>query len=232
VFPGERGVALNKTPTRVAIYGFADRLDLGLVCQVAMVAIVAGHGEFLGLVMSQWGSLASTVPLAYGERHAMSSWAPLAIAVPLQLSASTEWDAHIECRVSQDGDTFEPWFPLKSTIITGRVFEWRLVGTIYDLATIMHTTRAEVQSEVPTRSERGDDVALDGTGHLTVTYATGFLATPSVQLTARQGLTPGGNIVVVESDAQHFKVEHQDAAGAAVPGGSIDYLVQGYGGFA
>jgi predicted phage tail protein len=232
VFPGERGVALNKTPTRVALYGFADRLDLGIVCQVSMVALVAGHGEYTGIVMSKWSPLASAAPLARGTRYAMSSWSPLAVAVPIQLSASPEWDAHIECRVSQDGATFEPWFPLKSTVISGRVFEWRLAGTIYDLNTTMHLLRCEVQCEVPTRSERGDDVALDATGHLVVTYATGFLATPSVQLTARQGLAPGGNIVLIESDAQHFKVEHRGATGAAVAGGSVDYLVQGYGGYA
>ena len=89
----------------------------------------------------------------------------------------------------------------------------------------------EVLCEVPTRSERSQNVALDGTGHLTVTYAIGFLATPSVQLTARSGLAPGGNIVITASDRFHFTVEHRNAAGAAVAGGAIDFLVQGYGGY-
>jgi hypothetical protein len=90
---------------------------------------------------------------------------------------------------------------------------------------------AEVDCQVPTRRVTGDDAALDATGHLTVTYARDFLATPSVQLTARQGLSAGGNIMLVESDRHHFKVEHRNAAGAATAGGSIDYLVQGYGGY-
>ena len=72
----------------------------------------------------------------------------------------------------------------------------------------------------------------DGTGHLVVTYAVPFLVTPTVQITARQGLLNGGNIVVTESDSNHFKVEQRNAAGAATPstGASVDYFVQGYGG--
>lgn len=232
VFPGDRGEVLNATPTRVSVYDFADDLDLGIVCQVAMVAVLLGHGEYLGFVMALWTPLASATPIGAGTRTTMSTWIPLAAAKPLQQSASPNWDAHIEARVSQDGTNFDPWFPLKSTIITGRRFQWRLVGTIYDLATTLSVVRGEVWNEVPLRTERGDDVALDSTGHLTVTYAIGFLATPTVQLTARQGLAPGGNIVITESDRWHFKVEHDNAAGAPVPGGSVDYLVQGYGGFA
>ena len=232
VFPGDRGVALNQTPTRVDVYGFAGALDLGLVCQVSMVAILLGHGDYLGNVMADWQPLASADPLASSTGYTMSTWVPLASAKPLQGSASPYWDAGIEARVSQDAVAFEDWFPLKNTIITGRAFEWRVVGSIYDLATTLRITRAEVWNEVPVRSERGDDVLLDGTGHLVVTYLTGFLATPSVQLTARQSLAAGGNIVVTESDRFHFKVEHRNAAGAATAGGAIDYLVQGYGGHA
>jgi hypothetical protein len=182
--------------------------------------------------MQTWKPLASQIPLAAGTPYTMSTWVPLAMAIPLQMGLSPNWDAHIEARVSQDGETFDDWFPLKSTLITGRAFEWRLVGTIYDLSTTLFVIRSEVWCEVPTRAERGDDLALDGTGHATVTYGVGFLATPSVQLTARQGLAPGGNIVVTESDRFHFTVEHRNAAGAATAGGSIDYLVQGYGGYA
>ena len=94
----------------------------------------------------------------------------------------------------------------------------------------MRTVRAAVILEIPLRNLGGHDVALDGTGHLVVTYAVPFLATPTVQLTARQGLVAGGNIVLTESDAFHFKVEHRNAAGAAAPGGSLDYFGQGYGG--
>jgi hypothetical protein len=186
----------------------------------------------LGFTVAQWNPVASVNPVAMGTRWTMATWTPLASAKPLQMSASPEWDAHIEARVSQDAVTYGDWFPLKSTIITGRAFEWRLVGAIYDTATTLQVQRAEVQCEVPTRTERGDDIALDGTGHATITYPVAFLATPSVQLTARQGLAPGGNIVVIDSDRFHFTVEHQNAAGAAVAGGAVDYLVQGYGGYA
>jgi hypothetical protein len=232
VFPGERGTVINADPTRVDVYGFANSLDLGIVCQVSMVAILLARGRFLGRVMRTWIPLASQVPLAAGTPYTMSTWIPLAMVMPLQMGLSPNWDAHIEARVSQDGVSFDEWVPLKSTLITGRAFEWRMVGTIYDLATTLFVLRAEVWCEVPTRAERGDDLPLDGTGHATVTYPVGFLATPSVQLTARQGLAPGGNIVVTESDRFHFKLEHRNAAGAATAGGSIDYLVQGYGGYA
>ncbi|HKU98175.1 MAG TPA: phage tail protein [Vineibacter sp.] len=232
VFPGDRGIALNQSPTRMAIYAFEDELDLGIVtANVSMIGIVDAYGAFLGVVMAKWTPLSTAQPLAMGVNNAMSTWRPLALAVPLAMGSSTNWDGHIECRVAQeDGVTFAPWFPLKSTIITGRRFQYRMIGAIYDLATTMRVVRAAVLVEVPLRSIQGNDVALDGTGHLVVAYAVGFLATPTVQLTARQNLSAGGNIVITESDRDHFKVEHRNAAGAATAGGSIDYFVQGYGG--
>lgn len=231
IFPGDRAVALNQTPTRLDIYGFANALDLGIVCNVSMVALFEGYGSLLGATMSTWVPLASASPIGAGASGSMATWRPLAQAVPLAMDRSGQWDAHIETRVSQDGATFAPWVPLKSTLIAGRAFQWRMIGAVYDLKTTLRATRAEVLVEVPSRSLRGDDLVLDGTGHASVIYARDFLATPSVQLTARQDLAPGGNIVLVESDAHHFKVEHRNAAGAATAGGSIDYFVQGYGGY-
>jgi len=154
------------------------------------------------------------------------------MAQPLASGSSKAWDGHIEAAVSQDGVTYADWFPLKSTVITGQAFKWRMVGALYDLQTTMRAVRAGVLIEVPLRSVQGSDAPLDGTGHLTVTYAAPFLVTPTVQLTARQSLSPGGNIVIVASDRDHFRVENRNAAGAAVAGGSIDYFVQGYGGHA
>lgn len=232
LFPGDRGLALNQTPTRDAIYLFEQDLDLGLVCNTSMVGIVEGYGTTLGTTMSRWVPLSTATPLASGLHNSISNWVPLASAVPLARGSTSAWDAHIECRVSQDGSAFAPWFPLKSTLIAGRRFQWRLVGQLYDLATTLRTTRAEVQVEIPLRNVQGEDVALDGTGHLTVTYPIGFLTPPTVQLTARQNLAPGGNIVITLSDRDKFRVEHRNAAGAAVAGGNIDYFVQGFGGHA
>jgi hypothetical protein len=232
VFPGDRGLALNKTPTRVGVYSFAGGFDLGASTRVTMTGYVQGHGAKLGVVMAHWVPLASARPLAMGNSAAMSNWRPLAAAVPLALNTSAEWDAHIESRVSVDGTIWGDWFPLKSTVITAQKFEWRMVGSIYDLLTTLEAEEAGVLIEVPLRSVQGNDAPLDGTGHLTVTYTVPFLATPTVQLTARQSVAPGGNIVLVDSDTAHFEVEHRDASGAPHAGGSIDYFVQGYGGHA
>jgi predicted phage tail protein len=233
VFPGDRGVALNKTPTRVGVYSFAEGFDLGASTRVTMTGYVEGHGAKIGVVMAKWLPLASAQPLAMGNSAAMSNWRPLAAAKPLALNISAEWDAHIETRVStDDGATWGDWFPLKSTVITAQKFEWRMVGSLYDLLTALKAHEAGVLIEVPLRSIQGNDVALDGTGHLTVTYVVPFLGMPTVQLTARQSVAPGGNIVLIESDAEHFEVEHRDAAGAPHAGGAIDYFVQGYGGHA
>jgi predicted phage tail protein len=234
VFPGDRPqLALNPTATRVGVYGFSAGIDLGIVCSnVSMVGIVEGYGTFLGVVMATWVPLASATPLAQGFHNSISNWIPLASATPMARGSSSQWEAHIEMAVSQDGVNYAPWTPLKSTIITGRAFNWRLIGTLYDLQTTLRALRAEVQLEIPLRNVQGDDAGLDGTGHLVVTYVVPFLDTPTVQLTARQSLAPGGNIVITESDFAHFKVEHRNAAGAPVAGGSIDYFVQGYGGHA
>jgi predicted phage tail protein len=232
VFPGDRSLAINQAPTRLDVYGFAATLDKGVVSTHSMIAVILGNGALIGTTMSAWRPLASADPLGVGVPGAMVGWVPLATAKPLATNISDQWDAHIEMRVSQDGVAFDEWTPLKSTLITARAVEWRLVGAVYDLRTTLKLSRAEVLVEVPSRTLGADDAALDGTGHLVVTYPVGFAATPTVQLTARQGLAPGGNIVLVESDRNHFKVEHRNAAGAAVGGGSIDYFVQGYGGHA
>jgi hypothetical protein len=233
LFPGERGLALNQTPTRAASYAFFNTFDLGVPTLVTMTGIVQGYGTMLGVTMDKWQPLASATPLAQGANYSMSSWIPLARAQPLALGSSRNWDGHIECAVSQDGVTFAPWFPLKSTVITGRVFNWRLVGTLYDLQTTMACQHAEVIVEVPLRNVQGSGVALDPTtGHLSVVYAAPFLVTPTVQLTARDSVAPGGNIYLVVSDRDHFEVQGKDATGANHGGGAIDYFVQGYGGHA
>jgi predicted phage tail protein len=232
VFPGDRALVLNQTPTRIGIYAFDAGFDLGASTLVTMTGYVEGYGTYLGVVMARWQPLASQVPLAQGAHNSMSTWIPLAMAQPLASGSSKAWDGHIEAAVSQDGVTYADWFPLKSTVITGQAFKWRMVGALYDLQTTMRAVRAGVLIEVPLRSVQGSDAPLDGTGHLTVTYAAPFLVTPTVQLTARQSLSPGGNIVIVASDRDHFRVENRNAAGAAVAGGSIDYFVQGYGGHA
>jgi predicted phage tail protein len=231
VYPGDRALAVNSSPTRVDVYGFDNALDLGIVCNVSMAALVEAYGEMMGRTMSTWVPLASQAPLASGVSGTMAAWVPLASAVPLAIGRSNQWDAHVEVRVSQDGVAYDEWTPLKSALIAGRAFEWRLIGAVYDLATTLRMKRAEVDVQVPTRAISGNDLVLDGTGHLVVTYPRPFLARPSVQLTARQDLAPGGNIVLIESDAHHFKVEHRNAAGAPTAGGSIDYYVQGYGGY-
>lgn len=235
VFPGDRAVALNKTPTRIAVYDFANSVDLGIVTAgVSLVAMIDAYGAFFGVVMADWETLADVDPLASGGGNAMSTWRPLAMTVPLAMGASAEFDVHIEVRIAQeDGVTFGDWRPLKAEITTGRVFEFRMVGSIYDLVTTARVAHAEVVVEVPLRNVQGDDVALNvSTGSLTVTYPIPFMATPTVQITARQGISPGGNIVITASTATYFSVQHQNSSGVSVGGGSIDYFVQGYGGHA
>ena len=230
LFQGHRNVIMNQTPTRLGTYLFEDELDLGIVCSVSAIALIEGHGAFIGTTMSRWLPLASAVPLASGVNNSMSTWRPLAMAQPLALGASDQWDAHIDVRVSQDGTTFDDWTPLKSAVLTGRRFQFQMHGMVYDLSTTARISRAEVWIEIPLRNIGDNDVPLDGTGHLTITYAVPFLETPTVQITARQGLAPGGNIVLTASTPDHFTVEHRDASGTAVAGGSIDYFVQGFGG--
>jgi predicted phage tail protein len=233
IFPGDRGLLLNSTPTKLGTYIFGNSFDLGASTTVIMTAYIDGYGTlFLGDPMALWSPLSSQSPLAAGTHGTISAWVPLAMAVPLATGTSKNWDAHLDARVSVDGTTWQPWFPLKSTIITGQKFEWRLHGVLYDLETTLRITEAHVVVEVPLRNVQGADAALDGTGHLVVTYAAPFLVTPTVQITARQSLAPGGNIVITESDRDHFKVEHRNASGVATAGGSIDYFVQGYGGHA
>jgi hypothetical protein len=200
VFPGDRWLAFNQTPTRIQIYEFEGApFDLGVVTRVTMTASVRAYGLIDTTVMSQWVPLASADPLAGG-------------------SFTQTWDLHLEVAISQDGTNYAPWTPLKSTFVTGRAFKWRMVGALYDLVSTIHAVSAGVIVEIPLRSITGNDAFLDpATGTLTVTYAVPFLATPTVQITGRQSLGPGGNIVIVESDATHFKVQATAQAAATVP---------------
>lgn len=235
VFPGDRATILNQTATRVGIYDFDHGFDLGASTLVTMTGYVEGYGTRLGLTMSKWTPLSIAVPIGSGTRDAMSNWVPLAIALPLAMGSSAEWDAHIEARVSQDGVTYADWFPLKSTVITGQSFEWRMVGTLYDLLTTLRAVHAGVIVEVPLRNVQGSAVALDGTGHLSVVYAAPFLVPPTVQITVRDSVVPGGDILLsAASDRDHFEVQQVDAAGnpSTHAGAAIDYFVQGYGGHA
>lgn len=233
IFPGDRNLALNDVPTRLDTYTFQDELNLGIVSAVSMTAITEGYGIFMGVVMAKWVPLGSADPLASGRQGSMSSWVPLAIAVPLAMGTSQNFDAHIEVRTSQDGVNFAGWTPLKSAVITGQRFQWRMIGTLYDLLTTLRMDRCEVRIEIPLRSVQGDDVPLSAVnGHLSIAYAVPFLDTPTVQITARQGLAPGGNILLTVSDRDHFEVQHVTSTNANAPGGSIDYFVQGFGGHA
>jgi len=232
-FPGDRGLILNQTPTRVDQYKFQFEYDLGMVTSnVSMVGIIDAYGTFLGTVIAKWQPMSWATPMARGVTAVtMASWIPLAMAQPLAMGTSPNWDAFIGCEVSQDdGTTYAPMFPLKSTIVTGRKFRWTVYGYIYDLLTTLRLIRAAVIMEIPLRTIQGQDVPMDGTGAAVITYAVPFLATPTVQLTAWQSLAPGGNVVIVESDRNHFKVQHRNAAGTNAAGGQVDYLVQGYGG--
>jgi predicted phage tail protein len=231
IFASDRATVLNQSPTRVGIYSFDAGFDLGASTLVTMTGYLEGYGSFShGDFMATWVPLAAQAPLAQGDHVSISDWIPLAMAQPMALGSSTAWDGRIEAQVSMDGTTYGDWFPLKSTVITGQAFRWRMVGAVYDLQTSMRVVQAGVIIEVPLRNVQGSDVAMDGTGHLTVTYVAPFLVTPTVQLTARQSLAPGGNVVITESDRNHFKVENRDASGAPHAGGSIDYFVQGFGG--
>jgi predicted phage tail protein len=198
VFPGDRWLSFNATPTRVEVYDFTAPFDLGMVTRVTMTAIVQAYGLVDSTVMADWKPLASAVPLEGG-------------------TFTNAWDAHIEVSISQDNSSWADWTPLKSTFVTGRAFKWRLVGAIYDLVTTLHAVRAGVIIDIPLRNVSGNNVALDpATGTLTVTYAVPFMATPTVQITAQQSIGPGGQILITESDRNHFKVQATAHAAATV----------------
>lgn len=209
IFPGNRGTAINATPTRVGVYSFAGSVDLGSETTVALTSSLESYGTL--------------------QDDSMSQWKPLASAVPLARFASTAFDGHIEVAPSRDGIAFDPWQLLESATMSARKLQFRLIGTLYDLQTTYKVIEAAVTVSVPNRSLTGNDVVFDANGDLVVNYAPGFHATPNVQITARQNMGAGDAVRLVASDAAHFEAHHIDSAGNPVPGGSIDYLVQGYG---
>jgi predicted phage tail protein len=235
VYPGQRvptpGSLNNGWPVRVGEYDFAyGVLDLGIPVAVTVLASFLADGNIDGTMMVGWVPLAWADPLAKGVSAGMAAWVPLAWASPLAINSSSQWDAHIEVAVSQDGSTWAPWFPVKQTTITGRSFKWRIIGSIYDFATTITVQKADITISIPNRTQIGDNVALNATtGALTVNFVPPFYVVPNVQLTARQGLSPGGNIVVTGVTRDYFTAQHLNSSGAATGGGYIDYVVTGYG---
>lgn len=234
IWPGPRGTIDNNIPTWMGTYYFATDLDLGVPTTVTMTAHVEASGRFQATPVNidSWPTMAEIDPIAGAPSlaYAMISWVPLASARPLAASNSLYWDAYIEMQTSSDGVTFTDWVPLKSVVITAQAFRWRMIGLIYDHQTEIRVIEVSVIVDIPLRSVHGDEVELDATGHLTVTYAAPFHVTPTVQITVREDIPPGGDIVIIESDRDHFTVECRDHLGAVHAGGTIDYFVQGYGG--
>jgi predicted phage tail protein len=209
IFPGTRGTALNAQATRVGYYGFAGSFDMGAVGDVQLAATLEAYG------------LQGDVT--------MSTWVPLATAVPLAIGDSNYWDAGIEVAVSLDGTTFGEWKPLQSFSAQARAFEFRLVGLLYDLQTSLHVLRAEVELNVPDRNESGSNVPFDSTGQAAVSYTTPFFAVPNLQFTAFSPGPQGTSVQILTSTKYGFTCRQVRDNGLAVAGGSFNWLATGYG---
>ena len=80
--PGDRGLRLNQTPTRVGVYDFANTLDLGDggYTLATMSAYVEGYGSYIGnIFMADWIPIAAQDPLAQQSTtiiNRMATWIP------------------------------------------------------------------------------------------------------------------------------------------------------------
>lgn len=208
IYPGLRGTILGAIPTRYAYYDFLGTFDQGAIGEVTLTAIIDAYG-------------------AIGD-DSMSTWVPLASAVPLAMGSSNQWDVSIEVRFSDDGSTWGEWAPLKAAVAQTRAIQARLVGLIYDLQTELRLTRAELIIETPNRQARGT-ATIDGSGNASVTYTPGFFSTPDVQFTGFSTAAVGTSLVIMTSNQYGFTARQRNASGTAVGGGSFNWLASGFG---
>jgi hypothetical protein len=160
----------------------------------------------------------------------MSTWLPLASAVPLAQGQSNNWDIAVEARGTLDGGTtWSDWRPVTRTTMTVEGAEFRITGLCYDLATAINIITCEVSVDVPDRIASGQDVAFDSGGHAMITYAPAFHAKPNVQLTVFSPGAFGASAVLLSSDKYGFTVEQRRDGGATVAGGAFNWQALGYG---
>lgn len=210
VYPGMRGTAVNAVPTRYAYYYFDNTFNSGVTGPVQLSVLVEAYG-------------------ARGDTS-MSTWVPLAVAVPLATGSSNDWDVSIEVRGSIDnGATWAEWKPIKTAYADAQMIQARLVGLIYDLQTTLRVVRAEISIDVSDRTEDGRDTVIAANGRAVVVYATGFYQTPNLQLTSFAPGNSGGSLVIIASDKSGFTVEQRKDNGQPLGGGSFNWLATGFG---
>ena len=210
VYPGSRGTAINGEPTRYSYYDFASAFDMGISGVVTLSVNLTAYGT-------------------QGD-VTMSTWVPLAVAVPLAQGQSNNWDASVEVRTTLDGATWGDWRPITRATLTVWTAQFRLVGMTYDLATAINVIACEISIDVPDRVDSGDDVPFDGGGVATVTYAPAFAVKPNLQVTGfAPSINQGTSVQITGSDKYGFTARQVRDNGQAVGGGSFNWMAHGYG---
>jgi predicted phage tail protein len=209
IYPGTRATSVNGVPTRYSYYSLATTFDQGTTGPVVASVVVKAYGQ-------------------YGN-NSMSTWKPIAIAQPLAMGASNNWDAAVEARGSLDGVTWGPWRPFTATTMDVRMLQFRVVGLIYDLQTTLRMTDVIVNVDVYERTQSAANVPIPGSGQVTVNYTKPFYATPNLQLTGFPSGNQGSTLFILTSTKSTFTVEQRKDNGQALGGGSFNWLSTGYG---
>lgn len=202
---------LSGTPVSYGTYEFWGEQDLGGVITVGV----------------SWNADIGALNL----RNVMASWNSLADLDSLDGDpVGDEYSVYMEMAYSRDdvasGPTFTSWERFTNGEITARWFKFRLVMETRDISVLPYVEEYEVTLDVYDREESGAD-RVSGAGADNVTFASAFLAPPSVQIAA-QDMQSGDFYEITGKSASGFTITFKNSSGTAVSR-TYDWRATGYG---
>tara|TARA_Y100000310_G_scaffold324866_2_gene387340 strand:- start:5651 stop:9280 length:3630 start_codon:yes stop_codon:yes gene_type:complete len=202
---------LAGTPVSRGTYEFWGEQDLGGVITVGVSWSADINALNLRAAMSTWNSLADLNTLA-GEE------------------VGDEYSVYMEMAYSRDdvssGAVFTDWERLTAGEFTARWFKFRLVMETRDPSVLPQVEEYEVTLDVYDRTE-GETDRVSGAGADAVTFASAFLAPPSVSIAA-QDMQSGDYHEIASKSATGFTITFKNSSGTAVSR-TYDWQALGYG---
>jgi predicted phage tail protein len=206
-------------------YYYKSVFDAGQVYELRIVSKIQSHGSSFDDYMVNWVPLSIAKPLAKAQSSQyntmlelrtaddvqfMSSWLPLASAIPINTAG---------------GDGWSPWRPCEVGDFTGRLFQFRIRMQSFDpyIKAVMDDGLIEI--DVRDRIDRYSDLPVSATG-LNVNFDPAFMEPPTLAVTTENSTAVTHTIS--NKTRIGFTVQLFDESGSAVAG-QVDVLALGYG---
>lgn len=206
-------------------YFYDSIFDAGQVYELRIVSKIQSHGVSRDDYMAVWIPLSIARPLSSAtsaqfncmlevrtadEIQFMSSWQPLASAIPINMIGGNGWSAWRPCEV---GD------------FTGRLFQFRIRMQSFDPYIKAVLDDGLVEIDVRDRIDRFSDLAVPSTG-LSINFNPAFMEPPTLAVTSEN--SNAVTHTISNKTRIGFTVQLFDESLLPVAG-QIDVLALGYG---